>query len=43
MLGVGSEEADVRRYIELGVTMLEFAHDVAIVHKFLGDKVSKYS
>jgi 4-hydroxy-2-oxoheptanedioate aldolase len=43
MLGVGGDEEKVRRYVEMGVTMLEFAHDVAIVQSYLRDKVQKFA
>ena len=39
MLGVGYDEARAAQYIEMGVTMLEFAHDVAIVQRFLTEKI----
>ncbi len=43
MLGVGNDDAKIHKYIDLGVTMLEFSHDVAIVHSYLEDKAKKYS
>jgi 2-keto-3-deoxy-L-rhamnonate aldolase RhmA len=43
MLGVGSDDAKIRGYVEMGVTMLEFGHDVAIVQNHLRGKVEQFS
>lgn len=43
MLGVGSDEARARAYLEMGVTMLEFSHDVAIVQSYLAGKVRTFT
>ncbi len=42
MFGVGYDEEKARGWAELGVTMLEFAHDVAVFQRFLADKVRKF-
>ena len=41
MFGVGKDE-DMKKAAEMGVTMLEFAHDVVIFRTVLADKVKKY-
>lgn len=42
MLGVGFDDIQVGSYIGMGVTMLEFGHDVMIVQSTLSAKVARF-
>ena len=42
MYGVGMNDAGVEKCAEMGVTMFEFSHDVALVRTSLARKVEKY-
>lgn len=43
MLGVGFNDAKVDAFVEMGVTMLEFGHDVMIVQSTLARQVARYN
>lgn len=42
MLGVGMKDGEIRARVALGVTMLEFSHDVVIVRAALAQKVAVF-
>lgn len=42
MFGVGMNDAGIEKCAEIGVTMFEFSHDVALVRTALAGKVEKY-
>lgn len=42
MFGVGTQDQTIAKGIEMGVTMLELAHDVAIVQPTLAERVAKF-